>query len=217
MRPLLLLSLALLVGWIQPPAAPHRGLVASVDTVKVTPALDTLFGKQPFSLTARVVDSVGRTKNANVTWTVRDSSLFRSLKQGGTYHTTLKAFAKGDTGRTYAVAFAGTKKDSALIIVRDTTCDATVLGSLQLGLDSITMTRKDTAAAVVLPRNQCGGLLSGVDVTWASSDTAGGATITRVDSLIGRIISVDSVGVTYIKAINGTVRDSVKVNHNPAP
>lgn len=217
MRTLLLLSLAALLGWTQPVHAPRGAAVASVDTVDVSPNLDTLFGKQPFSLTARVVDSVGRTKNARVTWVVRDSSLFRSLKRTGTYGTKIAAFATGDTGRTYVVATAGTKKDSALIIVRDTTCDATILGSLDMGRDSITMHRTDTASAVVLPRNQCGGLLDGQNVTWISSDTAGGASVTRIDSLKATVVSVDSTGTTYIKAVIGTVRDSIKVKHKPAP
>lgn len=195
-------------------SAPNSGsAVASVDTVDVSPNLDTLFGAEQFSLSARTVDSVGRTLNRKITWTVRNTALFKSVKKTGDYDQNVKAFAKGDSGRTYVVATAGSKKDSALIIVRDTTCSATTLGSLNLGLDSTVMRRTDTIAAVALPRTQCGALMSGVDVTWASSDTAGGASITRVDSLIGRIVSVDSTGTTYIKAINGTVRDSIKIKH----
>lgn len=215
MRPLLLLSLALLVGWIQPPAVPHRALVASVDTVDVTPALDTLFGKEPFSLTARVVDSVGRTKNANVTWVARDSALFRTLKQGGTYHTTLKAFAKGDTGRTYVVAFAGSKKDSALIIVRDTTCDPTVLASINLVPDSTTMHRTDTLGFGMAPRNECGEYMNEINPTFSAGGS--GLTVSRVDSLWARAIATDSNGTAYVKAVVGSIRDSVKVKLKHAP
>lgn len=215
MRSLLLLSLAAVLGWVTPPARPLHRLVASVDTVDLTPALDTLFDKQPFSLTARVVDSVGRTKNTRVTWIVRDSSLFRNLKTSGTYSTKFKAFAKGDSGRTYVVASAGTKKDSSLIIVRDTVCDESVLASINLVPDSTTAHRTDTLGFGMAPRNQCGGYMNGVNPTFSAGGS--GLTVSRVDSLWARAIATDSSGTAYVKAVSGSIRDSVKVKLKPAP
>jgi hypothetical protein len=214
MRSFLLLSLAAVLGWYTPPAsmsAPRDVVVASVDTVDLTPALDTLFGKQPFSLTARTVDSVGRTKNTRVSWIVRDSSLFRTLKTGGTYSTTFRAFAVGDTGRTYVVASAGSKKDSSLIIVRDTVCTPGVFYSLDVRPDSAIQRYKDTTTVVGLPRDNCGALLpGGINITWASTST-GDATVSSLDSLLGRVLMVDSTGTVYIRGTSGTIKDSAKI------
>lgn len=215
MRPLLLFApLVLLIG-AQPFAADygtkHRAAVASVDTVDVTPALDTLFSKQAFEFTARTVDSVGRTKNTQVTWTVRDSSLFRTLKRSGTYGTKIKAFAKGDTGRTYVVATAGSKKDSGLVIVRDTACVSGTLASIDVRPDSAVQRYKDTTTVVALPRDACGALIpGGVNITWAST-SAGDATVSSLDSLLGRVLMVDSNGTVYIRGTSGSIKDSAKI------
>lgn len=212
MRSLLLLSLAAVLGWYTPPARPITpSAVASVDTVDLTPALDTLFGPQPFSLTARVVDSVGRTKNTRVSWIVRDSSLFRTLKTSGTYSTKFRSFAVGDTGRTYIVASAGTKKDSSLIIVRDTVCESGVLYRIDVRPDSAIQRYKDTTSVVALPRDNCGALLpGGVNVTWATT-SAPDATVSSLDSLIGRVLVVDSSGTVYIRGTSGAHKDSAKI------
>lgn len=224
MRRLLLLgAVAALAAFAVPqphdtPAVPltAAGLTfASVDTVDVTPAADTLIVRTYDRVYARVVDSIGRRKSATVTWTVRDTNVVyisgRRTDSTGFYSAGLRS--RSDTGRTYVVAQAGTKKDSSLWVVRDTTCSTSVLGSLDMGRDSAVLRRTDTIGVNVLPRNQCGGLMNGINVTWISSDTAGGASITRLDSLKGMIISVDSTGTTYIKATSGSLRDSIKIKH----
>lgn len=192
------------------PASRGLATFASVDTVDVTPALDTLFGKQPFALTARTVDSVGRARNVTVTWTVRDSSLFKTIKGSGTYNTKLAAFATGDTGRTYAVAAAGAKLDSALLIVRDTSCLAGTLARVDVRPDSGVIRHRDTVGTVALPRDGCGALMpGGVNITWASTAT-GDATVSSLDSLIARVIGVDSTGTVYIRGTSGAFSDSAK-------
>lgn len=191
--------------------------VASVDTVAVSPHLDTLQLREGAAISARVVDSVGRPKNTEVTWTSRNTSV---VKVGNVKFTLglSKAIVRAgsDTGRTYVVATAGSKKDSSLYIVRDTICSTAILGSLQFGPDSITMHRTDTVGLSVVPRNQCGGYLNGVNPTFSSS-SASVATATRVDSLWVRVIALDSNGTTYVKAVSGSIRDSVKVKAKHAP
>ena len=186
-------------------------MVASVDTVDVTPALDTLFGQQPFTFTARTVDSVGRSRNVPVTWTIRDSSLFKTIKTSGTYNTKIRAFAVGDTGRTYVVASAGAKLDSGLAIVRDTTCLAGTLATIDVRPDSGIIRHRDTVGTVALPRDGCGALMpGGVNITWASTAT-GDATVSSLDSLVARVIGVDSTGTVYIRGTApGNIRDSAK-------
>jgi uncharacterized protein YjdB len=188
---------------------------SSVDTVDVSPNLDTLFGAEHFSLTARLADSAGRELHRHVTWTIRNTTLFKTPKIKGNEGEQIGGYSKGDSGRTYAVATAESKKDSALLIIRDTVCSNTVVGGVNLFPDSMTAHRTDTLSVVALPRNTCGGAYI-QNLTWASSDSAK-ATITRLDSTIARVVVLDSNGTVYLKGITGTKRDSVKLKLKHAP
>jgi uncharacterized protein YjdB len=199
-------------------AAPPPVAVASVDTVDVTPAQDTLVLRTYDRVYARVVDSIGRRKSATVTWTVRDTLVLyisgRRTDSTGFYSAGLRA--RSDTGRTYVVAQAGSKKDSALWVVRDTTCSETTLASINLWPDSATAHRTDSIGTAAIPRNTCGHVLM-KNLTWSSSDSTK-ALIDRLDSTAGRIRVLDSgPGTVYIKGVSGTVRDSVKVKYKHAP
>lgn len=188
---------------------------STVDTVDVTPALDTVLINQAVSLQARIVNSAGLGLNKSGTWTVRDTSALRPASRGtvraSTGRSTLTFRAKADTGRSYVVYTSGSKKDSALIIVRDTACTSGVLATLDVRPDSAVLRYKDTTSVVALARDNCGALLpGGVNITWASTST-GDATVSALDSLIGRIVVVDSSGTAYIRGTSGSVKDSAKI------
>ncbi len=218
MRRLLMLGAVVAVAAAAPRSTPPPVAVASVDTVDVTPAADTLQLRGTDRVVARVVDSIGRRKSTTVTWTVRDTTKVyisgRRTDSTGFYSATLRA--REDTGRTYVVAQAGSKKDSALYVVRDTVCSETTLGSLNLAPDSSTAHRTDTLTFGLSPRNTCGHVMGGVNPTWSSSNGALG-TVARLDSFVGRAVVLDSNGTLYVKAVSGTVRDSVKVKLKHAP
>jgi hypothetical protein len=218
MRLLLSLGVAALVVAAAPRSTPPPVDVASVDTVDVTKTADTLQLRSYDRAVARVVDSIGRRKSTTVTWTVRDTNVVyisgRRTDSLGFYSVGIRS--REDTGRTYLVAQAGTKKDSMLWVVRDSTCSETTLGSLNLAPDSSTAHRTDTLSFGLSPRNTCGHVMGGINPTWSSSDNALG-TVARIDSFVGRAVVLDSAGTLYVKAVSGTVRDSVKVKLKHAP
>jgi len=207
----LLAGLILLCALLAPPVAAQ----SVVDTVDVTPALDTILIRQSTTLTSRHVDSTGLPLNKVSTWKVRDTSALKPIStvRPSTGISVVTLWAKGDTGRSYVVdsSHSGTnKKDSSLVIVRDTVCSHTILGSVDVRPDSGVIRHRDTVGVIALPRSQCGGLMQGgVNITWASTAT-GDATVSSLDSLIGRVIGVDSTGTVYIRGTSGTETDSAK-------
>lgn len=191
----------------------------ATDTVDVTPALDTLILNTNTTLTARTVDAAGLTTNPNLTWIIRDTSGVRPFIPGRIRGKQAIVWAKGDTGRSYVVAIDSVtgKKDSSLIIVIDTICSTTTLGSLALFPESTVVRRTDTVGVFAFPRDQCGNYLAGQNVVWSSGDSAD-AIIIRKDSLHGLIVALDSAnGPEYIKGVIGSKRDSVKVKTKAAP
>ena len=212
MKALFMLGLAAVL------AAPAAAQVP-VDTVDVTPALDTLLTRHSVTLTARIVDSLGRSMRKYGAWTVRDTTALRAgtvREKSGESKVTLRS--KSDTGRSYVVYSGGSlgaKKDSGLVIVRKL-CDSAVVSTINLWPDSMSLRRTDSVGVAANPRSACGNYLRGVNITWISSDSTK-ARIDRVDSLLGLVRSLDSSGTVYIKAVSGTKRDSAKTKLKTAP
>src|SRR5690348_2114584 len=170
------------------------------DTVVVSPASVSIQPRQTAQLTASVRDPNGQTMSTTVSWSTGDPSLAAVSNTG--------LVTGVSTGTTTVTASAGKKKTKIKVTVAGVSA-----ASVAIAPSSVSLTQGATAQLSTTVKDTSGNVLTGMIVTWSSSNT-NVATVSS-SGLVTALAAGNATITATADGVSGTA--SVAVQSLPVP